>query len=128
MAKKDRIHLAKAIGERVKQLRHYLGISQMDIVRKTGFSSATLSEIESGNRLAGVDFVAAIVESYGVNPNWVIFGTGEMIITSGEIQPVNVRPDPSTVIQTLQDFEERLRKLEAQDKPKPKPRVRKGFQ
>lgn len=128
MAKKNRNVLAQEIGGRVKVLRQQLNISQMDIVRRTGFSSATLSEIEAGNRLAGLDFVVALRDGYGVNPNWIIFGIGEMFEQRGELEELRARPDPETRIEdTLREFEERLRKLE-REQAAPKPRVRKGFQ
>lgn len=129
MAKKDRTLLAQEIGDRVKALRTHIGVSQMDIARKTGFSSATLSEIEAGNRLAGLDFVAALSNAYGVNPAWIIFGTGEMFEHRGELEEIHARPDPETRIEeALRGLEERLRRLEQQDQQPPKPRVRKGFQ
>ena len=103
----------------MKLLRKHLNVNQTDIVQKTGFSSATLSEIEAGNRLGGLDFVVALRDGYGVNPNWLIFGIREMFERADELEELNVRPDSETMVETLREIE---------DQQPPKPRVRKGFQ
>ncbi len=129
MSKIIRTELSIAIGERVRQLRVAVRETQVSFAEKAGFSNTTVSEIEAGNRLAGIDFLLAISQAYHASLSWLVHGIGNMFEHRGELEEIHARPDPETRIEeALRGLEERLRRLEQQDQQPPKPRVRKGFQ
>jgi transcriptional regulator with XRE-family HTH domain len=65
------------IGERLKDLRHALGLTQEQFAARVGLSKATLVGYEVGQRKPGADALAAISRS-GVNMTWLLTGDGEM--------------------------------------------------
>ena len=69
----------KEMGERIKQLRKQLGISQEEFSKRIGLKQRTLSYVESGDRGILCSIVKKIHQEFGVNPEWLIFGRGEKI-------------------------------------------------
>ena len=69
----------REMGERIKQLRKQLGISQDEFATKLGLKQRTLSYIESGDRGILCSVVKKIHKEFGVNPEWIIFGKGDML-------------------------------------------------
>jgi len=70
----------KKIGERIKQLRKQLGISQDEFAVQIGLKQRTLSYIENGNRSILCSIVKKIHKEFNVNLEWIIFGKGEMFL------------------------------------------------
>lgn len=68
----------REIGVRIKQLRKQLGISQDEFSIRIGLKQRTLSYIESGDRGILCSVVKAMHKEFGVSPEWIIFGKGEM--------------------------------------------------
>lgn len=70
------------IGERVKDARHRLGISQIDLSNQTGISKSYISNIEKGKNEPSFNFIVKVSEAMGVSLDWLVFGKG-LIFSSG---------------------------------------------
>jgi len=70
----------KAVGERIKQARNALNITQ-DVLsqRADATSKRGLQDNEAGKAVPGGAIIAALVAS-GINANWILTGEGEMLL------------------------------------------------
>ncbi|MBB3996900.1 helix-turn-helix transcriptional regulator [Aureimonas pseudogalii] len=64
----------RAIGQRLIQTRAALGMSQADFARFLDFSTAALSNYETGLRRPNLDQAFVIVRRTGVTLDWIYFG------------------------------------------------------
>lgn len=64
----------RAIGQRIVQTRAALDMSQADFARFLGFSTAALSNYETGLRRPSIDQAFAIVRATGVTLDWIYMG------------------------------------------------------
>ena len=58
--------IRKRLPRRMKELREAKGLSQYELWRKCGVARNTISYIESGKRLPGVEVLAVLVRGLGV--------------------------------------------------------------
>lgn len=65
------------VGDRIKDLRHAMGMTQEQFASRVGLSKATLVGYEVGQRRPGSEALAAIAKT-GVNMTWLLTGEGEM--------------------------------------------------
>ncbi|NLW46995.1 MAG: helix-turn-helix transcriptional regulator [Firmicutes bacterium] len=72
----------KDIGARIKQIRLYYGVTQEDICQALGITQGHYSKLESGPNEPTETFLLAMKARFGVDPNWVLTGEGEMLISS----------------------------------------------
>ena len=78
------------IGERIKQLRKELGMTQAKFGERVGIKQPSLAAIESGENTPSDQTVAFICREFRVNEEWLRTGAGEMFI-----------PSPETVVDKL---------------------------
>ena len=74
-------------GQRVTEARKALGLSQRALAQKIGRSQGFISDIENGRIDPSFDFLVKLKAACGVDPNWIISGTGEMLSTSQHPDP-----------------------------------------
>ena len=105
------------MNERIKALRKELKLNQAEFGKKIGLSQRAVSEIEVGsNGLTQRNF-DAICKTFGVNPEWLRDGVGEMFVETREaiIQSVqdefNLTPDETTLIRTFLNLEPEQRRM-----------------
>jgi len=68
------------LGERIKQLRKALGLTQKEFGERIGVKPNTIGTYEIG-RNEPIDAVASLIcREFGVNENWFYTGVGEMFI------------------------------------------------
>ncbi|MCP5105948.1 MAG: helix-turn-helix transcriptional regulator [bacterium] len=77
--------LKKDIGERLKEAREKLGISQKQIALDICVARSTLSRIERGELFPGADELYALMEKKGISPAWLLSSRGGMFDTSIKI-------------------------------------------
>lgn len=65
-----------SLGDRAKETRNELGLSQKEVARRVGFSQATLSDLENNNSFSTKE-VARLAAVLGVSPIWLTEGKGE---------------------------------------------------
>lgn len=64
----------KKIGERIRQIRESLEMSQQDLGTKMGASTAAISLFESGERKPGLEFLTDVANALGVSLKELIEG------------------------------------------------------
>lgn len=68
-------------GERVKELRKFLGLSGEKFGEKLGVKKNAISQIETGRNSLTDQMFKSICREFQVNEEWLRNGTGEMFIT-----------------------------------------------
>jgi len=62
------------IGERVKEMRRILRISQGDLAKKIGVTKQAISNIENSKCMPSMNFLLTVNREYNVNLNYIILG------------------------------------------------------
>lgn len=62
------------VGERVKQKRTELGLTQVTITKKTGIATSIISAIELGIRLPTVEQALRLSKLFDVTVDWLLGG------------------------------------------------------
>ncbi len=65
-------------GERIRQLRKALRISQVELAEKLRINASAISQMESGRIRPSLDTMIQLNKLVGVNLHWLITGSGEM--------------------------------------------------
>ena len=65
----------KAIGERIKEKRDSLGISQTDLVEGLGITVPYLERVEKGTKSMSIETLMAISEKLGVTTDYILRGS-----------------------------------------------------
>lgn len=68
----------KIIGDRLKEARKALEMTQKQMVAASGIPLPSLRDYEGGNRMPGGDAIASFL-SVGINANWLLTGHGPML-------------------------------------------------
>jgi transcriptional regulator with XRE-family HTH domain len=71
-----------SVGERIKEIRHVLKLSQIKFSEAIYISNGYLAEIELGNRRVNERIIQLIVTTFGVNKKWLKTGQGKMFIST----------------------------------------------
>lgn len=103
--------------ERLREVRKILKLSQEALAIETGSQRTTVAGYENGISLPRSEFLKLLSLKYGINPNWILTGQGDML--NREIQPPKSRLDQeleevisSQVTPRFTTIEERLARLE----------------
>lgn len=70
-----------AIGERIKQIRFALNMTQAKLAKSIVMAQGYLADIESGKRPANKRLIKMISLVYGVSEHWLKTGEGEMLFS-----------------------------------------------
>ena len=116
------------IGNRIKQLRESLLLTQQDFANLIKVSRSYLGNIESCAKEPSFNFIQSLIETTEVNLNWVITGEGEMYrrpanqaptieeidknlkgLTEGQRQEILSRTDEMLLINTMRKEVDELR-------------------
>lgn len=68
------------MGERIKELRKFLGLTQQEFAKKIGVKRNTIATYEIGRNDPIDAVVILICREFGVSEEWLRTGEGEMII------------------------------------------------
>lgn len=82
--------MLKTVSQRLKELRIYLDVDQRGLADKLGLKQPSVNAWEKGGNLrqSSLDLFK---EKLGVNPQWLLFGTGEMFLPGyGEVNEPKV--------------------------------------
>jgi phage repressor protein C with HTH and peptisase S24 domain len=79
-----------SVKERLREARIFLKLSQEALAIEAGSQRTTVAGYENGISLPKSEFLRELSVKFGINPNWILTGQGEMFIkTAGsEIAPV----------------------------------------
>lgn len=75
----------ESISDRISELRHTLVLSQEVFGSRLGVTKATISRLESGENNLTEQMAKAICREYSVNYEWLVNGTGDMLISDSLI-------------------------------------------
>lgn len=70
--------------ERLKELREYFGLSQEKFAQEIHRSSGFISIVETGKGRMSYATIQSICSRFGVNEDWLRYGTGEMLTAGTE--------------------------------------------
>lgn len=90
-------------GQRIRNIRKTLGLSQKDFASSLNISSPFLSEIENGKYKPGFDFFKNTLHHFNVNLHYLLTGQGEMFNQPGK-KPVKEIKNPFTSIESGEEL------------------------
>ncbi|MCI5924673.1 MAG: helix-turn-helix transcriptional regulator [Oscillospiraceae bacterium] len=68
------------MGERIKELRKFLGLTQQEFATRLGSVQNTITGYETGRRTPSNQVIALICREFGVSEEWLRTGEGEMLV------------------------------------------------
>jgi transcriptional regulator with XRE-family HTH domain len=71
------------IGERLRQAREFLGLTQEELGSKLGLSRYTVMKYESGDIPHDKSLASSLERECRINSAWLLAGKGEMMTSSG---------------------------------------------
>ena len=72
-------------GERIKQLRQTLGLTQTKFADRIGISTSYVAEMELGNKNVNDRTMRLISTEWGVDEHWLRTGEGEMYYADADM-------------------------------------------
>lgn len=93
-------NIGMSIGNRVRQARKSLGLTQKVLAAKVGMTQSSLSELETGES-TGTTSVATIANVLGVNAYWLETGLGEMVSRDAAPPGDESGVDPADIIRLI---------------------------
>lgn len=79
-----------SIGNRFKEIREYLKLSQADFAKKLNVSQVGLSNYENDNREVSTEIKITLFKEYSINLNWLFTGEGTMFIENAAISKIPI--------------------------------------
>ena len=67
-----------ALSLRLRQTREKLNLSLDEFGEKLGCCKSSVINYESGKRVPGARYLIDIVNTFGISPDWILMGRGEM--------------------------------------------------
>lgn len=77
-------YMTKNYGDRLQQVRNKFKLNQTDFGAEIGMSQSHYSKIELNKVKPSKTVLYALKEHFGINPNWIMTGKGEMFISPEE--------------------------------------------
>lgn len=71
---------SQGLGARLVAVRHAYGLNGAEFARRLGISRGYLSDLENGKAAPGRDFVRSLTEVFGVRPDYLLRGVGDMLV------------------------------------------------
>jgi transcriptional regulator with XRE-family HTH domain len=93
-----------ALGARLIELRTVLGLTQGKFAERIRVSRGYMSSLEKSHRELNVRLIKLIADTFGVNENWLLNGTGDMFKDSNNVEF-------SEIIDLFNQLHPELRKL-----------------
>jgi DNA-binding XRE family transcriptional regulator len=75
-----KIDLKENMGERFRQMRNYVGLSQKEAAAIFGMNQSNIARIEKGLVSPNMSICHYFKTHYHIDTNWLISGMGEMVI------------------------------------------------
>lgn len=88
------ITMESVINQRIAELRNSLSLSQSEFARRLEMTAPAINRIESGATKPSTRTINTISKTFGVSLNWLLKGTGEMMLPESEqknsvTEPIN---------------------------------------
>ncbi len=75
--------------DRFRKIREYFGLSQAQFAQKINMSPGFISNVETGRCNISERTIDTVCESFPIRRDWLTGGKGEMLIQTGEHNPVD---------------------------------------
>ncbi|MFQ5895389.1 MAG: helix-turn-helix domain-containing protein, partial [Nitrospinota bacterium] len=72
LAREDR----EDIGRRLRELRSFYELEQVELADRAGLSQAVISQYEKGQTEPSLFFIKFLAETFGISGDWFLFGAG----------------------------------------------------
>ncbi|MFI3258614.1 MAG: helix-turn-helix domain-containing protein [Rikenellaceae bacterium] len=89
------------VNERFRQIRKKMGMTQDQLAKRLGVGKAALSMIETGKAGLSSRNLNIMVQEFGVNPEWVETGVGEMFNSEPNLNKFTLRTDSNMRLQSV---------------------------
>lgn len=76
------------MNDRIRQIRKSLSLTMEAFGKRLGVGKTAISLIESGKNSVTDQMRKAIIREFDVNPEWLLYGTGEMFVTHSHDEEV----------------------------------------
>lgn len=83
------------MNQRLKAIRMELGIKQGEFAKRINLKQGTFSDIENGKKNLTERNIKIICDEFGINENWIKYGTGEKFV-NGEYENENLLTQDET--------------------------------
>lgn len=93
------------IGERIKNLRINLKMTQTELAKNAGLTSAAISQFEAGIRKPSFDALSKLANAFNVSTDFLLGKKEE------DQQEINISKEYIEMIQNIMNFSEENRKL-----------------
>lgn len=90
MQKNKKIFQAPGIGQRLKDFRTFLKMTQIELETATNISQSNIARFENESLLPTVDYLAYLHKVYKLNLHWLVTGNGTMVTHEDQIIPLNL--------------------------------------
>ena len=70
----------QTINDRLKEIRKFFHLSQIEMGKKLNISNSAVSKIEKGENDLRDTHIKALIWELGINENWLRTGKGEMLV------------------------------------------------
>lgn len=77
--------------KRIKIIRKSVGLTQFGFAEVASISQAQVSAMEQDSIKVGVDIIEKVCKSFNVDPNWLLFGNGEMFVSQNDYQNPDIQ-------------------------------------
>jgi transcriptional regulator with XRE-family HTH domain len=76
----------KELGARLIELRMVLGLTQEKFAERIRVSKGYMSSLEQSHRELNTRLIKLIVDTFGVNENWLLSGNGDMFTNPKDVE------------------------------------------
>lgn len=98
-------------GDRIRELRDTVGLTQHELAEKAGISKGFLSDVENNNRNISSEYLLRIANALGASIDFLLRGERK---ESSQAEPVVIPPELSQVAEELKlSYPQTLELLEA---------------
>ena len=70
----------QSMNERIRELRKHLKLTQQEFADRLGIPRNNIAGYETGKRSPSEAAIALICKEFGVNPDWIRSGKGDMLL------------------------------------------------
>ncbi len=99
--------------ERIKEIRQKTNLSVAKMAYQIGIPARTITGYERGERTPSIEFLTQLSTILNVNPQWFLFGIGEIFINNCENTHAVIKNN--NPILNFQDWGNRLNKILAEN-------------
>jgi transcriptional regulator with XRE-family HTH domain len=79
----------ESVGQRIKRLRHALGLTMVELGATAGLTNSAISRIESSSRTPAVETLRLLAPGLGVTADYLEFGIADEVVVRAPVDRVD---------------------------------------